>query len=96
MHYQGIIWGILTLVLIGLWHPVVIKGEYYLGSRICAVLFALIGIGCLGASLYVSERTSIFLGFFGCTALWAILEVYQQEKRVAKGWFPRNPKRQRK
>lgn len=24
---------------------------------------------------------------------WSILEVFEQEKRVLKGWFPENPKR---
>lgn len=93
MHnYLGILWGLLSLVLIGLWHPVVIKGEYYLGKKICAVIFFLLGLICLLLSLYTSDLLSTFLGFFGCTSFWAILEVWQQEKRVEKGWFPRGPR----
>ena len=33
------------------------------------------------------------LGAFAFSAFWGIGELFQQEKRVQKGWFPRNPKR---
>lgn len=36
---------------------------------------------------------SVLFGVFGCSALWSIRELFQQEARVGKGWFPANPKR---
>ena len=31
------------------------------------------------------------LGVLGCSCLWSIQELFEQEKRVEKGWFPANP-----
>lgn len=33
------------------------------------------------------------LGVTAFSSFWTILEIFEQEKRVEKGWFPRNPKR---
>jgi hypothetical protein len=44
----GIIIGLVTFLIIGIFHPLVIKGEY-----------------------------------------WSIGELFQQRKRVEKGWFPK-------
>ena len=33
------------------------------------------------------------LGVIGCSCFWSILEIFEQKKRVEKGWFPMNPKR---
>jgi len=27
------------------------------------------------------------------SCLWSILELFEQEERVKKGWFPKNPKK---
>ncbi|MBP5571706.1 MAG: DUF4491 family protein [Bacteroidales bacterium] len=39
----------------------------------------------------VGELTE--LGGFAFSCFWGILEMFQQERRVVKGWFPENPKR---
>ncbi|MBD5180612.1 MAG: DUF4491 family protein, partial [Bacteroidales bacterium] len=36
---------------------------------------------------------SILAGVTSFSCFWSILEVYEQKERVAKGWFPENPKR---
>ena len=41
------------------------------------------------------EMPSVFLGVLGCTFLWSIQELYEQEERVKKGWFPENSNRQK-
>lgn len=41
MNYSGIIVGLISLAIIGLWHFIVIKGEYLLGKRICILIFAI-------------------------------------------------------
>lgn len=58
----GILIGLYSFLLIGLFHPIVIKAEYY---------FCITGFSCF----------------------WSIKELFEQEKRVEKGWFPKNPRR---
>jgi hypothetical protein len=36
------------------------------------------------------------LAVIGMSSWWSILELFEQEKRVQKGWFPANPKRKKK
>lgn len=94
MNYLGIITGILALIIIGIWHPIVIKGEYYLGKKKCTYIFALTGILCIITSLLIENQyLNIIIAFFGCSSFWGIIEVHQQEKRVQKGWFPKNNKK---
>lgn len=88
MNFTGIVVGLATFLIIGLFHPIVIKAEYYFGVR-CWWVFLLSGIVFCGLSLLVDN---IFLStIFGVTAFssfWSILEVFEQRKRVNKGWFP--------
>jgi len=75
------------------WHPIVIKTEYYWGTRPW-ILYLLVGICCCVAALFVANvYISSFLGVFRASALWGIGELFEQKKRVEKGWFPKNPKR---
>ena len=93
MNYIGILIGLATFLTIGVFHPIVIKAEYYFGRR-CWWAFLLGGIAALAASLLIqNEYASILLGVVGFSSLWGILEVFEQHKRVQKGWFPMNPKR---
>ncbi len=88
--FYGVLIGAICFLSIGIWHPIVIKGEYYLGRKICAPIFGLIGLLCVGLSLYFSHLVvSIGLAVFGFSALWGVGEVYEQEKRVERGWFPK-------
>lgn len=94
MNYSGLIIAIITFLVIGLFHPIVIKSEYYFGVR-CWWIFALVGTAFIAASLLVESCTlSPILGVVGCSCFWSILELFHQKKRVEKGWFPMNPKRQ--
>ena len=93
MNYSGLIIAVITFLVIGLFHPLVIKGEYYFGTR-CWWVFLLAGIAFIVASLMVSDdMLSPILGVVGCSCLWSILEIFEQKERVKKGWFPMNPKR---
>ncbi|MGM9830693.1 MAG: DUF4491 family protein [Paludibacteraceae bacterium] len=93
MSFYGIIIGAAVFLCIGLFHPIVIKSEYYFGKR-CWWVFLLVGIVALVASLFVrSDVFSILLGVFSFSCFWSIFELFEQEKRVERGWFPRNPKR---
>ena len=89
----GLALGICTFLIIGLFHPVVVKAEYYWGTR-CWWIFLLLGLGSVAASIYVSDLfVSSLLGVFAFSSFWTIKEVFDQEKRVRKGWFPKNPRR---
>ena len=39
------------------------------------------------------EYLAVILGVIAFSSFWSILELFQQEKRVQRGWFPKNPKR---
>lgn len=93
MNFQGIIIAAATFAIIGLFHPVVIKTEYYFGTRPWWV-FLILGICSLGAALLVESLLwSAILGVLGASSLWTIGELFEQRKRVERGWFPRNPRR---
>lgn len=94
-HLLGIAIGLATFLIIGLFHPLVIKAEYYWGTR-SAWVFLAFGVLGLVCSLMTSELLlSILAGVFSFSCFWSILEVFAQKKRVEKGWFPANPKRKR-
>ena len=92
INFQGLAIGLATFLIIGLFHPLVIKGEYYMGQK-CNVLFALGGVVTLVLSLLTSGTWSILLGVTAFSCFWSIIEVREQRERVRKGWFPENPKR---
>jgi len=91
--FTGIITGLVTFLIIGLFHPLVIKGEYYFGVK-CWVAFLVLGIITGILSLIVPNLyCSIILGVIAFSAFWSIFEVFEQRERVRKGWFPKNPNR---
>lgn len=95
LNYFGIVIGLVTFLVIGLFHPLVIKAEYYLGVK-SWWLFLLLGIAASAASLLVSSLVlSIILGVVAFSSFWSIGEVFAQKKRVEKGWFPKNHKREK-
>ena len=92
MHFQGILLGLASFLSIGLFHPVVIKCEYHFSYRIWP-LFLIAGVILLGISLCFSNVIlSAILGVIGFSCFWSVLELFQQHKRVERGWFPANPK----
>ncbi len=95
-HLSGLIIGISTFLIIGFFHPVVVKAEYYWGTK-CWWIFLVLGIAGVAGSLLVNNiLISSLCGVFAFSSFWTIKEVFEQEERVKKGWFPRNPKRKYK
>ena len=93
MNYYGLVTAAVTFLIIGIFHPIVIKFEYHCGTRYWWV-FLVAGLLFIASSFLVcSQIFSIVLGVIGCSCLWSILEVFEQKQRVKKGWFPMNPKR---
>ena len=96
LHFSGLIIGNCTILIIGFFHPVVVKCEYHFGTR-CWWVFLLLGIGGVAGSLCVADvLVSTLLGVFAFSSFWTIKEIFEQEERVKKGWFPKNPKRKYK
>lgn len=95
-HLAGLFIGICTFLIIGLFHPVVVKAEYYWGTK-CWWTFLILGIAGVVASLSIENVIiASLLGVFAFSSFWTIKEVFEQEERVKKGWFPKNPKRKYK
>ena len=93
MNFTGIIIGGSVFLMIGIFHPIVIKAEYYYGTK-CWSIFALVGLLTLIGSILISSTVwSVLLGSFAFSCFWSILELFEQKKRVEKGWFPKNPNR---
>jgi len=93
IHFEGLFIGIVTFLIIGIFHPIVVKAEYYWGTK-CWWLFLLLGISGIIASLFIeSVFISAICGVFAFSSFWTIKELFEQEERVQKGWFPKNPKR---
>ena len=94
LHFEGLLIGIATFLIIGIFHPVIIKMEYHTGTRYWWVLL-LAGIIAILIGLFFVANIVLhaILGAFAFSAFWGIGELFAQEKRVQKGWFPRNPKR---
>jgi hypothetical protein len=89
----GVLVGFITFLIIGLFHPLVIKGEYYFGVK-CWWVFALMGIAGIALSIWFHGNTvvSVSCGVFAFSSFWGIHELFTQKKRVEKGWFPKRKK----
>ena len=91
-NWQGLLIGAATFLIIGLFHPLVIKGEYHFGLKVNWA-FALLGVVSAIAALLVSSLFwSAILAVIAFSSFWSIWEVYEQQERVRKGWFPKKPK----
>lgn len=93
INFGGLLIGIATFLIIGLFHPVVVKTEYFFGTKVWWV-FLVVGLIGTAVSLMVSNMVlSTLLGVFAFSCFWTIKELFEQKKRVERGWFPKNPKR---
>ena len=79
LHFTGIIIAVSTFLIIGLCHPLVIKQEYYSGTKYWWT-YLLVGIVCIAVAFiapnwFESERVGIavsaILGVTGVSFLWA-------------------------
>lgn len=93
MNWAGVVIGAVTFLIIGLLHPVVIQAEYHIGKGIWPA-FLLAGCACAVGSVCVrSVVPSALLAVAGFSLLWGVRELFEQEERVRKGWFPQNPRK---
>lgn len=93
IYFSGMILGLSTFLIIGLFHPLVIKAEFYFGVKFW-IVFLIAGLIASILSLFVANIIlSAILGVFGFSCFWSIREMFDQVKRVEEGRFPKNPKR---
>jgi len=93
MNFTGIIIGAAVFLSIGICHPITIKLEYYFGRKGWWGFF-IPGLICTAVSLSLENYiASTIVAAFAFSCFWGIHEVFQQEMRVLRGWFPENPKR---
>lgn len=91
LNFIGLCLGFVMLLLIAFGHILIIKGEYYLGTKLWP-FFLICGLLSIIVSIFVNSAIlSGILGITGFIFLWSIYELFQQKERVRKGWFPKNP-----
>ena len=93
MNIQGLLIGVISFALIGLFHPIVIKAEYHFSKKIWP---AFLVFGCLFTTVSLVIPNTVVSTAFGITGFccfWSIKELFEQERRVQRGWFPDNPAR---
>ncbi|HXF84453.1 MAG TPA: DUF4491 family protein [Anaerolineales bacterium] len=91
MNLFGILIGIVTLLIIGLGFPLVIRGERYFGYWSWPYMMG-IGILFIIASLFIAnDWLSVIVGVIGATFVWGSTELKEQAVRAELGWFPFNP-----
>ncbi len=93
MNFFGLILGIIIVLVIGLSHSLIIKGEYYWGTKWWLWLLIAGLAFLLGSLLVKSDLLSGIFGIISFCLFWGITELFKQKQRVEKGWFPKNPKR---
>ena len=93
MNFYGLLLGFIAFIIMGILHPIVIKTEYYFTKKFW-VIFLIFGII---SSVFSIIITNVFIsytfGFLAFSLFFSIIEIIEQEKRVKKGIFPKNPNR---
>lgn len=91
LHFTGIIIAVSTFLIIGLFHPIVIKTEYYTGTRYWWV-FLVLGLATIAAAFLIEDvLLSAIHGVLGASSLWSIGELFEQKQRCEKDGFLKIP-----
>jgi hypothetical protein len=93
MNIFGILTGIITLFIIGLGFPLVIRGEKHLGYLWWPYMLGIGLIGLLASLLIAANWLSVVVGVLGATFVWGSTELKEQAVRTELGWFPFNAKK---
>ena len=64
LNFEGVVVGVMSLVIIGAFHPLVIWFEYHFTQSIWPV-FLIAGLLCLIAALFIQGLFSVLLGLLG-------------------------------
>lgn len=96
MDWSGVLIGAISFIIIGIFHPIVIRCEYYFSDRVWPAFLAGGLIFCVLSLFAHPIILSAALAITGFSMLWSIRELKEQTERVKKGWFPANPNRGKK
>jgi len=91
MFINGILIGLASFVITGIFHPVVVKLEYHYGTK-SWIWLCIPGIIALIISLFTSTIISIVLGVLSFALFWSCIEIFKQRTRVLQGRARKNPK----
>lgn len=77
LNWQGLAIGACTFLIIGIFHPLVIKGEYYLGLKV-NYIFALLGVvASIAALMTEGVFLSAVFAVIAFSSFWSIWEVFE-------------------
>jgi hypothetical protein len=85
MNFTGIITGLATFLIIGVFHPIVIKAEYYLGTK-CWWIFLLSGVIFGALSIIVSDP--ILSTILGVTAFSSFFLIQTSSIQISVKFLP--------
>jgi hypothetical protein len=90
MSLFGPLIGIVTLLIIGLGFPLVIRGEHRFSYLCWPYMMGMGFIICI-VSLFISINwLSVVTGVLGATFVWGSTELKEQAVRAELGWYPYN------
>ena len=88
MYFTGITIALMTFLAIGIWHPIVIKTEYYWGTRPW-VVYLLVGIACCATALFVENvYVSSFLGVESQQEKYNLIKIASNMVYSMRSCFP--------
>lgn len=88
--FAGILIGIVTLLIIGMGFPLVIRGERAFGYLLWPYMMA-IGVLIILGSLFIGkDLVCVVVAVVGATFVWGSTELKEQAVRTEVGWFPFN------
>lgn len=91
MNLFGTAVGVITLLVIGLGFPLVIRAERAFGY-VCWPYMMGIGLLIVTASLFIgNDWACVIVAVIGATFIWGSTELKEQAVRAEIGWFPLNP-----
>jgi hypothetical protein len=91
MNFFGILIGIITLLIIGLGFPLVIRGERAFGYWCWPYMMGIGAIIIVGSLFIQNDWLCVIVGVIGATFVWGSTELKEQAVRAELGWFPLNP-----
>ena len=88
LHFTGLLLGMATFLIIGIFHPVVVKFYYWFGTR-CWWWFLVLGVAAVVASLFVEAIIwQTLLGVLAFSSFWTIKEIFEQREWPRDGFPP--------
>jgi len=90
MNSFGILIGILTLLIIGLGFPLVIRGERIFGYWCWPYMLGIGVLIILGSLLIQNDWLCVIVAVIGATFVWGSTELKEQAVRAELGWYPFN------